>query len=616
VADTEILERARKSDREVLGRGIQLIGRMLRRAPKQFALGGFGTTLFAVATVGSSYVLGWVTDDVLLPAVEAGDVTRAALATAAGAVLGVSLLRGVGITLRRLGAYAAQYGLQARDRRDVTDKYLRLPIEWHRRHPTGQLLSNVNADVESASFIAAPLPMAFGVFLMLIITAVLLLLTDVFLAIVGFAVLPLIIFNNILFQRRMRVVAASSQKLRAEVAEIAHESFDAALVVKTLGREDQEVGRFGARSDDLRDSMVELGRLRAVFDPLMEALPNIGVLAVLAVGAWRVDQGVITPGTLVTFAYLFRLVAMPLRVFTWLLAEMPRAVVGWDRIEAVLAADETLTYGTEALTRMGGAGADAAEVTYVYPDDSHADLGDLPTAAPAPTAGNGDGRGVRSVTLGVEPGTTVAIVGPTGSGKTTIAHLMVRLFDPEDGVIRLDGLGVSELRRSDLSESTALVFQEAFLFDDTVRANVALDTGASDDQVWAALDLAQATGFVRELSHGLDTVVGERGASLSGGQRQRIALARAIIRRPRLLVLDDATSAVDPAVEGAILEGLAELNTTIVIVAYRRSSILLADTVLFVQDGRIIGRGTHQELYSSLPAYADLIDAYNTEDVA
>jgi ATP-binding cassette, subfamily B, bacterial len=612
VADTETIQSASRPDREVLGRGMQLISRMLRRAPKEFALGGAGTTLWAIATIASSYVLGWATDDVLLPAVEAGDVAVGTLTLAAGAVLGVSVMRGAGITLRRLGAYAAQYGLQARDRRDVTDKYLRLPIEWHRRHPTGQLLSNVNADVESAAFLAAPLPMAFGVLLLLIVTAVLLVVTDVFLAIVGFAVLPLIIFNNILFQRRMRVVAASAQKLRAEVAEIAHESFDAALVVKTLGREDQEVGRFGARSDDLRDSMVELGRLRALFDPFMEALPNIGVLAVLAVGAWRVDQGLITPGTLVTFAYLFRLVAMPLRVFTWLLAEMPRAVVGWNRIESVLAADETLTYGSVAFTRIGGAGADAADVTYTYPADSHSDLGDAPTDA----AVDEDGRGIRSVTLGVEPGTTVAVVGPTGSGKTTIAHLMVRLFDPDDGVIRLDGLGVSELRRTDLSDSTALVFQEAFLFDDTVRSNVALDTGASDEEVWAALDLAQATGFVRALPEGLDTVVGERGASLSGGQRQRIALARAIIRRPRLLVLDDATSAVDPAVESAILEGLAELNTTIVIVAYRRSSILLADTVLFVQDGRVIGRGTHSELYASLPPYAELIDAYNTEDPA
>ena len=615
MADTETIERARKPDREILGRGFQLIGRMLKRAPKEFALGGLGTTMFAIATVASSYVLGWVTDDVLVPAVEAGDVTTAVLVTAAGAVVGVSFFRGLGIMLRRLGAYAAQYGLQARDRYDITDKYLRLPIEWHRRHPTGQLLSNVNADVESASFLAPPLPMAFGVFLMLIITAVLLVATDIFLAIVGFAVIPLIILNNILFQRRMRVVAASAQRLRAEVAEIAHESFDAALVVKTLGREDQEVGRFGARSDDLRDSMVELGRLRAVFDPLMEALPNIGVLAVLAVGAWRVEQGLITAGTLVTFAYLFRLVAMPLRVFTWLLAQMPRAVVGWDRIEAVLDAEETLAYGTHELDRRGGAGADAEDVSYTYPDDSRADLGDRrpPSVAPPPNAGS---RGIRSVTLGVDPGATVAIVGPTGSGKSTIAHLLVRLFDPDEGVIRLDDTGMSELRRSDIAETTALVFQEAFLFDDSIRANVALDTGADDAAVWEALELAKAAEFVRALPEGLDTVVGERGASLSGGQRQRVALARAIIRRPRLLVLDDATSAVDPAVEGAILDGLSRLNTTIVIVAYRRSSILLADTVLFVQEGRVVGRGTHEELYEALPAYAELIDAYNQEEVA
>lgn len=614
MADTETIQRAARSDRKVIGRGLQLIRRMLRRAPRQFTVGGIGTTVFAVATVASSYVLGWVTDDVLLPAVEAGRVTTAALIGAAGAVLGVSLLRGMGITFRRLGAYAAQYRLQARDRHEVTDKYLRLSLEWHRRHPTGQLLSNVNADVESASFIAAPLPMAFGVLLMLIITTVLMVRTDLYLAAVGLSVLPMIVATNVLFQRRMRVAAASAQKLRAEVAEIAHESFDAALVVKTLGREAEEVGRFGARSDDLRDSMVELGRLRAVFDPLMEALPNIGVLAVVAVGAWQVDQGLITAGTLVTFAYLFRLVAMPLRVFTWLLGEMPRAVVGWDRIEAVLAEEETVSYGDSVLGRQGGAGADAEGVGYLYPEDSRADLGDQGDRRVV--SGDEPRRGLHHVTLGVDPGTTVAVVGPTGSGKTTVAHLLVRLFDPDAGVVRLDGTSLAELSHDDLSRSAALVFQEAFLFDDTIRANVALDTGASDDQVWEALELAQAAMFVRGLPDGLDTVVGERGASLSGGQRQRIALARAVIRRPRLLVLDDATSAVDPAVEARILAGLAALDTTVVIVAHRRSSILLADTVLFVQDGRIAGRGTHDRLYESLPAYAALIDAYDREDVA
>ena len=590
------------------GRGWALIRRQLRRAPRQFLVGGIGTTLFALATVGTSVAMGWVTDEVLYPAARAG---KAEITLVVGAVLvvgGVSTLRAVGIVLRRAGAYAAQYRLQARDRVAVTDRYLELPIEWHRRHPTGQLLSNVNADVESASFIAAPLPMAAGVVLMLAVTAAMLIATDPFLALVGFVAGPAIWLANFLYQRRMRAAAASAQRLRAEVAEIAHESFDAALVVKTLGREDAEVGRFGERSDLLRDRMVEVGRLRAVFDPVIEALPNVAILAVLAVGAWRVDGGHLSAGDLVTFAFLFRMVALPMRVFGWLLGELPRAVVGWDRIERVLSAGGSVRYGRGRLSGDGGATATASEVAYLYPETTVSDLADSEHLLQG-----AERRGVESVTLEVAPGRTVALVGPTGSGKSTVAHLLVRLFDPDRGEIRLDGRGLVELDRGEIAASTALVFQEPFLFDDTVRANITLGGDHSQEEVEAAARLAQAHGFICELPEGYDTMVGERGASLSGGQRQRIALARAVIRRPRLLVLDDATSAVDPAVEAKILSGLAELDTTVVIVAYRRSSIVLADEVIFIADGRVIGRGAHDHLYSSLPEYAELIDAYERE---
>ncbi len=596
----------------VAGNARHLIGRQLRRAPREFTLGGVGTTIYAAMTVLSSFVIGWITDDILLPAADRGDVTTASLAAAAGAVIGVGLLRGFGIAMRRTGAYYSQYRLQYRDRIEVTSKYLDLPTEWHRRHPTGQLLANANEDVEAASFIASPLPMAFGVILMLIATAVILIVTDPFLALIGFMVGPAILVVNYTYQRRMRAVAAKAQSLRAEVADIAHESFDAALVVKTLGREDDEVGRFGSRSDELRDRMVEVGGLRAVFDPVMDSLPNLGILAVLVVGAWRVDQGIITAGTLVSFAYLFRLVALPMRVFGWLLGELPRSIVGLSRVESVLDADESFAYGQSTPDQAGGAGARVSDIAYRYEDSDVEDL--LPPSDQRASNGTGElGRGVESVTLEVPPGKTVAIVGPTGAGKSTIAHLLVRLFDPDTGRISFDGHMLLDIDRESLADSVSIVFQETFLFNDTIYNNITLDQEFPEDQVYSAARLAMADGFIQGLENSYSTLVGERGASLSGGQRQRIAIARALVRHPRLLVLDDATSAVDPAVEGQILEGLRGLDTTVVIVAYRRSSIVLADEVIFVDDGRVIDRGQHEDLYRTLPEYRNLIDAYEKE---
>ncbi|MEX2504747.1 MAG: ABC transporter ATP-binding protein [Egicoccus sp.] len=590
-----------------------MIAQALRSAPKPFAWGGAGSAVFAGMTVASAQVLGWVTDNVILPAFDLGRIDRGLLWLGVAGVVGVATLKAIGVFGRRYGAYVAQYSLQANYRRQVTRRYLELPIAWHRRHPTGELLSNANADVESAFFVAAPLPMAFGATLLLLITGVLLLTTDPFLAAIGFSVGPILGAANWYYQRKMRHAATVAQQARADVSEVAHESFDAALVVKTMGREAAETAKFGGISHDLRDKMIVVGRLRAFFDPVIEALPNIGILLVLLVGAMRVRDGALSAGDLVMFAYLFRLVALPIRVFGWLLGEMPRAIVGWDRVQRVLNAVGKMVYGRNDDTRDGGARTDLDDVSYLHPSIAREDMSGLQPEAPADT-GTGT-RGVEALTFDIEAGRTIALVGATGSGKSTIAALLVRLYDPDRGQVSLDGRDVRDLDRDRLATDVAIVFQEAFLFDDSVRENITLGGDFSDDEVEAAARVAQAHGFISTMPDGYDTEVGERGASLSGGQRQRIALARALIRKPRLLVLDDATSAVDPAVESEILRGLSDaaLPSTVVVVAYRRGSIALADEVVFVRDGRVAGRGRHAELIGEVPAYAALVTAYEEQ---
>jgi ABC-type multidrug transport system fused ATPase/permease subunit len=544
-------------------------------------------------------VLGAITNRVLLPAFATGATTTTALILAAAAILGVAVLKIVGILGRRLFAGIMSYRLQADYRRRVTGQYLRLPLSWHQRHPTGQLLSNANSDVESSWFFVAPLPFACGALVMIAITVVSLLATDPLLALVGLVVFPAVFGVNVVYSQVMSPRMQRAQQLRAEVSEIAHESFDAALVVKTLGREQQETDRFDVRARELRDGLVAVGRVRGLFDPMMEALPNLGTLAVLLIGAHRVAAGATTAGDLVSIAYLFTLLALPIRAIGWVLADLPRALAGFDRVTPVLDATGETPYGPEAAPAGGGgARIGVADVDFAFAD------------APRNT--------LSGATFDVPAGTTVAVVGPTGSGKSTLAGLLVRLVDPADGEVRLDGVDLRRLREGELSDQASFVAQSTFLFDDTVRGNVTLGGDFSDDEVWAALRVAAADDFVVDLPAGLDTRVGERGASLSGGQRQRLALARAVVRRPRLLVLDDATSAVDPAVEARILDALrsSEHPATVVVVAYRQATIALADEVVWLEHGRTVARGGHEELLAEVPGYAALVRAYSQAEVA
>ncbi|MEV5753347.1 ABC transporter ATP-binding protein [Actinoallomurus sp. NPDC052308] len=573
---------------DILKKGAAVLWVAARAEPRLLTAAVLSSGLYAAMTVGSAWVLGRVTQDVVLPAFRDGRTTTGALVLGSLAIVGVALLKALGVAGRRLYAGMVQYNMQAAYRRAVTRQYLRLPLAWHQRHPTGRLLSNANADVEAAWAPLAPLPMALGVVLMLIIAAIAILTTDLVVAIVGFLVFPAIAGLNVIYQRRLAPVAAHAQRLRAGVSEVAHESFEGALVVKTLGREADETERFAAVAAELRDANVAVGRIRGLFDPVLEALPNLGVLAVLLVGSIRLRSGAMSPGDLVHVAYLFTLLAFPIRALGWVLAEVPRSVVGWERVQDVLQATGSLPYGDRSVDTAGPARLEARDVRFGYTDDDV----------------------LHDVSFAAEPGRTIAVVGPTGSGKSTLTNLLVRLVDPAGGQVLLDGVDARDVERHGMSATTALVPQQAFLFDDTVRGNVTLGLDVPDDDVWEALRLAQADGFVSALADGLDTHVGERGTTLSGGQRQRLALARALVRRPRLLVLDDATSSVDPQVEARILDGLRDSAATVVVVAYRKATIELADDVVYIERGRVVAQGPHKELLERSAGYRDLVTAY------
>lgn len=570
----------------------------IKREPWIFTLSTLGSVLFGALTVADAWVLGWSTDHVVLPAFETGEVGTGSLVAILALFLGVAILRAVGIVARRLGAGIMQYRMQASTRRAVTRQYLSLPMAWHQRHPTGELLSNANSDVEAAWGPIAPLPMAVGTVAMMVIAVAQMLVADLVLAVVGLLVFPAVIAVNVTYQHLAQGWMTRAQQLRAEVSEIAHESFDGAMVVKTLGREPEETARFAAKAQELRDVNIRVGRIRAAFDPALAALPGLGVLFVLAVGVSRVMSGATDAGDVVTVAYLLTIVSFPIRSIGWLLGEFPRSVVGYRRVSAVLAATGDMPYGAQRAVRgSDGARLDVESLGYRY--DPEQPL-------------------LEELSFSVEPGRTVALVGATASGKSTLTTLLTRLVDPDRGRVAVDGVDLRELAAGELASTVSIVPQTAFLFDDTVRGNITLGADVSDADVWAALRTAQADGFVAALPSGLDTQLGERGTSLSGGQRQRISLARALVRRPRLLILDDATSAVDPEVEARILAGLREdgAGSTLVVVAYRKATIGLADEVLHLEGGRIVDRGTHAELLSRSPSYARLVNAYEQEEVA
>jgi ABC-type multidrug transport system fused ATPase/permease subunit len=573
-------------------RGARLLWYSVKAQRGPFAISIVGAALFSVMAVGGTVVLGRVTDDVLAPAFDDGDVERRAVWIGAAALVACSALRMVGVVLRRYFGQMAQRRMQVLWFRRVTDRYLGVPLRWFDEHPTGELLAHADADCERSTMAMQPLPFSLGVVLLIAVSMTVLATVDWVLFGVAVLLFPGLAVLNNAYTKRVERPAAAAQARVGDVSTVAHESFEGALVVKTLGLEAREVERLRERAEELRRERLEVGRLRAGFEPGLDALPNLGTIVLLWLGAWRVSTDHITTGELVQAMALFGILAFPFRIVGFLLEELPRAVVANDRINGVLAAAERVEPAAPTPLPDGPLTVDLEDVRFAYDEE---------------------GEVLAGVSAHIDAGEVVALVGATGAGKSTLCALLTHLIEPDAGDVRVGGVPLHDVDPEVLHGASALVFQESFLFADSVRENLSMGATVSDDELWAALDVARARSFVERLPRRLDEVIGERGVTLSGGQRQRIALARALLRNPRLLLLDDATSAVDPTVERAILDRLrGGLAATTIVVAHRVSTIALADRVLLLEDGRITAAGTHQELLA-VPAYAALVRAYEAD---
>jgi ATP-binding cassette subfamily B protein len=479
----------------------------------------------------------------------------------------------------------------ARVRDAIFAHALRLDATYHDRVGPGELMSRASSDSEMIARLLDAVGHTIGYVLTVFAVAVVLLTIDVRLALVVLLPLPLVSVAGWAYSKRYHERTTRLQEDLAGAATLAEETISGIRVVKGLGAGPALRLRFREQSDRIVQRGLAVARIDAVFVPVLELLPLLGLLAVLWIGGRRVIAGDLSLGSFVAFnAYVVMLV-WPLRILGQRVATVQRALAASARITEVLETEPRLRERRQPLA---------------LPEPVRGDV-----RLEAVCFGHGDdGLVLDDLDLHVAPGQSLALVGATGSGKSTVAGLLARLYDPDDGRVLIDGIDLRDLRLADVRRSVALVFEDTFLFTDTLAQNIRFGRpGASDDDVVRAAELAGAAEFVDDLPDGYDTVLGERGFSLSGGQRQRIAIARAILADPAVLVLDDATSAVDASKEHEIRSALATVmqGRTTLVIAHRPATIALADRVAVLDRGHIVEQGAHGELLARSARYRALL---------
>ena len=564
--------------------GWRLMRESVRVNRRMMYLGILAGLLWAVARVSVPSLAGAAVDHGVAKADWSSARTWMILILAVGAVQAIST------GVRR---YAA-FGLAMRVERDLRMRLVAhlqtLHFAYHDRAQTGQLMAYANTDIMQINNVVLLIPLTIASTIQMVAVAVILLLRSWGLAIFALAALPLLNISATRFSHRMFPVGLALQEELSDLSGVVEESVTGIRIVKGFGVERMQRTRLAVEADSVYDRSMDQAKLRANFVPQLDFLPALGLVGILWFGGHQVIAGHLTVGDIVAANLYVLMMIWPLRMVGMLLAQLPRSAAAAGRINDVLITDPAIEDAPHARPLPEGPGEVRFEqVTFGY----------------------GPGRRVLDgMDLVVPGGQAIALVGATASGKSTVARLIPRFYDIDAGHIRVDGIDVREARVRDVRRAVGLVFEDTFLFSDSVRSNIAFaDPEASMEAVVRAAKLAGADDFVRELPDGYNTVIGEHGYSLSGGQRQRIAIARAVLADPRILILDDATSSVDPSKEHEIRAALAEVmqGRTTIIIAHRPATIALADRVVLIDGGRVIADGTHEGLLESSVEYREVL---------
>ena len=484
----------------------------------------------------------------------------------------------------------------------IHDHVLGLHPGYHDTAQTGQLMSRMSSDLNQVQMFVVMLPLTLSHLALIAGVSVVLLITDPLLALVTLVPLPFINLTARRFSNAIHPAVLAVQSEQAQLSTVVEESVAGVRVVKGFGAERVRMEALTTEADDIREVSMRAARIRARFLPVMELLPSLGLVAVLGLGGLRVLDGSLTIGELVAFNFFVTLLVWPLRSIGMTVAFAQRAAAALERVHEVLDVAPAIADPPEPVALpIGGGAVSFSSVTFGYSDAPVLDGFDLEIAA----------------------GESVAVVGATGSGKSTVARLLLRFYDPSSGSITIDGVDLRALRVDDVRRAVGIVFEDTLLFNDTVSANIAfavpgLDPRADLERIRSAARAAGAGEFIERLPEGYDTVLGERGFSLSGGQRQRIAIARAVLADPRVLVLDDATSAVDPSKEHEIRSamGVVMRDRTTIVIAHRPGTVAMADRVILVDGGRVAASGTHAELLESNARYREVLAADSARSAA